>query len=104
MIEPVLFPYLSFPIRLEFGLKKDNTICFFQCEEHLQSYLNRYKLDRKTIKIDYRDEQSTKPSKTNKKKLQSTTKKNGDRSGGGNRRSTKDLDSSGVVNRTRKSK
>lgn len=104
MIEPVLFPYLSFPIRLEFGLKKDNTICFFQCEEHLQSYLNRYKLDRRKIKIDYKDGEPVKSGKKHKTNLQQKSGKNSDRSGSRSKGSTEDLDSSGVVNRTRKSK
>lgn len=104
MIEPVLFPYFSFPIRLEHGDKKESAVCWFECEEHLQRYLDRYKLDKRKIKINYRDEQPTKSSKTNKKKLQSTTKKNGDRSGGGNRGSTKNLDTNRTSNRTRKSK
>lgn len=80
MVEPVLFPYLSFPIRLEFGSKKENTVCFFQCEEHLQTYLNRYKLDKKTLKIQYRDGEPTQPSKKHKTKVRQTTGKNSNRS------------------------
>lgn len=104
MIEPVLFPYLSFPIRLEYGDRKESAVCWFECEEHLQRYLNRYKLDKRKLKINYRDEQPTKSSKTNTKKLQSTTEKNSDRSGGRNRGSTKNLDTNRTSNRTRKSK
>ena len=104
MIEPILFPYLSMPVRLEFGDKKNKTICWFSCNEHLQSYLNRYKLDKRTIKVDYRDGEPTKSSKTNKAKVRQTTGKSSDGSGSGDRRGTKDLDASGVVNRTRKSK
>jgi len=66
MIDISLFPYDTFPIRLEFGEKKNTTICYFQCQEHLDKYLERYKLDTKTIKIDYRDEQPIRRSKTNK--------------------------------------
>lgn len=61
MIDTSLFPYDTFPIRLEFGEKKNATICHFQCEEHLQKYLERYKLDKRTIKIDYRDKKPPKP-------------------------------------------
>jgi hypothetical protein len=104
MIDPQLFPYLSFPIRLEFGLKKDNTICFFQCEEHLQSYLNRYKLDRREIKIDYRDGEPVKSGKTNKTKVRQTTGKSGDRSTSRSKGSTKNVDTNRTSNRTRKSK
>lgn len=104
MIEPILFPYLTMPVRLEYGDKKDKTVCYFACEEHLQSYLNRYKLDKRTIKIDYRDGEPAKSSKTNKTKVRQTTGKSSDGSGGRSKRSTKNVDSSGTPNRTRKSK
>ncbi len=56
MISTELFPYEKFAFRLEFGEKKNPTICWFECQEHLDKYLERYKLDKRTIKIDYRDE------------------------------------------------
>ena len=55
MIDTSLFPYENHPYRLEFGEKKNRTICFFSCQEHLDKYLERYRLDKRTIKIDYRD-------------------------------------------------
>ena len=55
MISTELFPYEKFGFRLEFGEKKNSTVCFFECQEHLDKYLERYRLDRRTIKIDYRD-------------------------------------------------
>jgi hypothetical protein len=70
MIDTSLFPYETFPIRLEFGEKKNNTICHFQCQEHLDKYLERSKLDKKTIKLDYRDEQPTKPSQKRKRSVE----------------------------------
>ena len=56
MISTELFPYEKFAFRLEFGEKKNSTICWFECQEHLDKYLERYKLDKRTIKIDCRDE------------------------------------------------
>ena len=38
-----LFPYEMFPIRLED--KTENKVCHFQCEEHAQKYIDRYKCD-----------------------------------------------------------
>ena len=99
-----LFPYPSFGIRLEFGEKKNLSICYFECEYHLQKYIERTKLKSKDIKVLYRDEKPIKPSKKHPKSLQQTDEKNDHRSGGGHRRSTKDLDPSGPVNRTRKPK
>lgn len=41
-----LFPYReTFPIRLED--KTEKKLCFFQCEEHAQKYIDRYKCDYK---------------------------------------------------------
>ena len=53
MIEPQLFPYPSMPVRLE--VPQENRICWFCDEYHLQTYLTRYKLDKRKIKIFYRD-------------------------------------------------
>ena len=64
MISTELFPYEKFAFRLEFGDKKNPTICWFECQEHLDKYLERYKLDSKTTKIDYRD---GKPADSSKK-------------------------------------
>jgi hypothetical protein len=70
MINTELFPYETFPIRLEFGEKKNTTICHFQCQEHLDKYLERCKLDKRTIKIDYRDGEPTKPSQKRKRSVE----------------------------------
>lgn len=74
MISTEMFPYDSFPIRLEFGEKKNNTICHFQCQEHLDKYLERYKLDKRTIKIDYRDGEPTDTSKKRKRSVEQKPK------------------------------
>ena len=44
MITTELFPYENHPYRLEFGEKKNITLCFFECKEHLDKYIERYKL------------------------------------------------------------
>ena len=41
-----LFPYYeTFPIRLED--KTENKVCYFQCEQHAQKYVDRYNCDYK---------------------------------------------------------
>jgi len=72
MISTELFPYENHPYRLEFGEKKNPTVCYFSCEEHLQKYLERYKLDKRTLKIDYRD---GKPPDTSEKRKRSVGQK-----------------------------
>lgn len=52
MINTSLFPYEKFPIRLEHDdNQKGRMTCFFQCEEHLEKYLERGKLNRKKCVI-----------------------------------------------------
>ena len=74
VISTELFPYETFPIRIEFGEKKNTTICHFQCQEHLDKYLERYKLDKRTIKLDYRDGESTKLSQKRKRSVEQKPK------------------------------
>ncbi len=104
MIDTSLFPYETFLIRLQFGEVKNPTVCHFQCDEHLQKYLERYKLDRRTIKIDYRDGEPVKSNKKQQNSLEQRTRKTS--SGGSSRSkgSTKKLDSTGTSSRTRKPK
>ncbi len=102
MIDTSLFPYESFPVRLY--QKEENKIAWFKDDYDLQKYLNRYKLDKRKIKIDYRDEEPTKPSKANKNSVESGTRKTSSRSTSGSKRSTKKLDTDGTPSRTRKSK
>ena len=104
MIDTSLFPYENFPIRLQFGEKKEIIICWFECDEHLQKHLNRYKLDKRTIKIDYRDGEPTKSSKTDKNSLEQRTRKTSSGGSSRSRGSTKKLDSTGTSSRTRKPK
>jgi hypothetical protein len=104
MIETSLFPYENHPYRLEFGEKKEKTVCFFSCEEHLQKYLNRYKLDKRTLKIDYRDGEPVQSGKTNKNKVRQGTGKSSNGSASRSKRSTKSVDANRTSNRTRKPK
>ena len=66
------FPYLTFPWRLEVNKDHHNvkgialTVCHFECEEHLQKYLDRYKLRPKDYKVSNRDGKSLKSSKKHK--------------------------------------
>lgn len=67
MIAPVVqepFPYSSFPYRLQFGEKKNPTICWFECEEHLNKYITRHNLNKKDIIVQYRDEKPKRKSKS----------------------------------------
>jgi hypothetical protein len=102
MISTELFPYETFPIRLEFGEKKNNTICHFQCEEHLQKYLERYRLDKRTIKIDYRDGEPTKPSEKRKRSVEQKPGTKSKGSSGAVRKRKSSVDS--TRNTTRNSK
>ena len=82
MISTEMFPYDKFGFRLEFGEKKNPTICWFECQEHLDKYLERYKLDKRTIKIDYRDGEPVSPSKRNKRSVEQTPKPKSNRGAG----------------------
>jgi len=79
----MLFPYVTFPWRLEVNKDHHNvkgialTVCHFECEEHLQKYLDRYKLKPKDYQVSNRDGKSLKSSKKHKKNLSK-------RSGGSN--------------------
>ena len=81
------FPYLTFPWRLEVNKDHHNvkgialTVCHFECEEHLQKYLDRYKLRPKDYKVSNRDGKSLKSSKKHKTNVSK-------RSGNGDNRST----------------
>ena len=82
-----LFPYVTFPWRLEVNKDHHNvkgialTVCHFECEEHLQKYLDRYKLKPKDYKVSNRDGKSFKSSKKHKTNVPK-------RSGSGDNRST----------------
>jgi len=104
MISTELFPYDKFGYRLEFGEKKNSTICWFECSEHLDKYLERYKLDKRTIKIDYRDGEPIEPSQKRKRSVEpkSGTKSKG--STGAVRKRKSSVDSPRNTTRNSKSK
>lgn len=102
--EKNLFPHNNFPFRLEYMEGNDKKICWFESKNHLDNHITRYKLDRKTLKIDCRDEQPTKSSKTNKAKIRQGTGKSNNGGASTSKRSTKNLDSSGTVSGTSKPK
>ena len=104
MISTEMFPYDKFGFRLEFGEKKNPTICWFECKEHLDKYLERYKLDKRTIKIDYRDGEPVESSKKQQNSLPKGPRKTSNRSSSGSKRGTKKLDSTGTVSSSSKSK
>ena len=65
------FPYETFPWRLEFS----GVVCHFECEEHLQKYLDRYKLKPKEYKVSNRDGKSLKSSKKHKTNVSKRSRK-----------------------------
>jgi len=99
-----LFPYESFGVRLEHIDEK--RICWFKDDYELQKYLERYKLDKKTIKIDYRDKQPTKPSEKRKRSVEQKPEPKGKRSSGTGKKRTTSVDptsnSSGTTRRKKK--
>ena len=82
----ILFPYYTFPWRLEVNKDHHNvkgialTVCHFECEEHLQKYLDRYKLKPKDYQVSNRDGKSLKSSKKHKKNV---SKRSGGSNNGG---------------------
>lgn len=104
MISTSLFPYETLPYRLEFGEKQGLTICFFQCEEHLEKYISRHKLDKRTIKIQHIDDEPTSTSPTNKRKVRQATGKNNSGSSGTVSKRTSRLDSTKNTTRSTKRK
>jgi len=104
MISTELFPYEKFGFRLEFGEKKNSTICWFECQEHLDKYLERYKLDKRTIKIDYRDGEPVDTSKKHPRSVEQKPKPKGNRSAGTNKKRKPSMDSTRNTARTPKSK
>lgn len=95
----ILFPYESFPWRLEVNKDCHNikgialTVCHFECEEHLQKYLDRYRLKPKDYKVTNRDGKSLKSSQEHKRSVESSTRKKGDRSSGSSKGRTTRMDS-----------
>ena len=95
----VLFPYVTFPWRLEVNKDHHNvkgialTVCHFECEEHLQKYLDRYKLKPKDYKVSNRDGKSLKSSTKHKTNVSKRSGKSDNGSSGKVRRRTSSVDS-----------
>lgn len=104
MISTELFPYEKFGYRLEFGEGKNPTICWFECEEHLQKYLERYKLDIKTTKIDYRDGKPPNTSEKRKRSVEQKPKPKSKGSSGTSKGRKSSVDSTRNTTRTTKRK
>ena len=106
----VLFPYKTFPWRLEVNKDCHNvkgialTVCHFECEEHLQKYLDRYKLRPRDYKVSNRDGKSLKSSKKHKASVQSSTRKSSDGSTSSVRKRKSSVDSVGNTTRNAKRK
>ena len=103
MISTDLFPHENHPYRLEFGEKKNSTVCYFSCEEHLLKYLERYKLDKRTVKIDYRDE-PIEPSKKHKRSVEQKSRPKSKGSSSTSKGRTTRVDSTRNTTRTTKRK
>ena len=104
VISTELFPYDKFGFRLEFGEKKNSTVCYFECQEHLDKYLERYKLDKRTIKIDYRDGEPIDTSKERKRSVEQKPKPKSKGSSGTSKGRKPSVDSTRNTTRTPKSK
>lgn len=97
-----IFPYSSFSVRLEHINEKK--ICWFKDDVDLQKHLERYKLDNKDIKIDYRDGEPTQPSHKRKRSVEQKPEPKSNRSTGTSKGRTTRLDSTGNTARTTKRK
>jgi hypothetical protein len=104
MTEAPLFPYEKFGFRLEFGEKKNITVCWFECQEHLDKYLERYKLDKRTIKLDYRDGEPVVRSKKHKGSVEQKSKPKSNRGSGAVRKGKPSVDPVRNTARTTKRK
>lgn len=71
MINTSLFPYSSFPIRLDH--KNEGRICWFKDDIDLQKYLNRNKIDKRTIQIQTLNDESIQPNSKRKNKVRQAT-------------------------------
>ena len=101
MIETSLFPYENFGVRLE--IKAENRIAWFKDDYDLQKYLVRSKLDKRTLKIDYRDK-PPEPSKKHKRSVEQKPKPKSKGSSGTSKGRKTSVDSTRNTARTTKRK
>jgi hypothetical protein len=102
MISTELFPYESFGVRLEHINEK--RICWFKDDYELQKYLERYRMDKRTIKIDYRDGEPVDTSKKRKRSVEQKPKPKGKGSSGTSKGRTTRVDPTRNTARTTKRK
>ena len=95
------FPYKTFPWRLEVNKDHHNvkgialTVCHFECEEHLQKYLDRYKLKPKDYQVSNRDGKSLKSSQKYKTNVPKRSRKSDNGSTSTVRKRKSSVDSTG---------
>ena len=113
LLEPnfnISFPFEKFPWRLEVNKDHHNikgialTVCHFECEEHLQKYIDRYRLKPKDYEVSNRYGKSIKLNQKHKRSVESSTRKKSDRSSSSSQRRTTRMDSSGNTVSTSKRK
>jgi hypothetical protein len=102
MISTELFPYDTFGVRLEH--KDEKKICWFKDDYELQKYLVRSKLDKRTMKIDYRDGEPVDISKKCKRSVEQKPKPKSKGGSGAVRKRKSSVDSVGNTTSTPKSK
>ena len=73
-----LFPYELFPIRFVYplGNGKDQVVCHFQCQDHVDKYIVRHNMKPSEYEISYKDESlrpEPKPKRTRKSRPKPTT-------------------------------
>jgi len=105
MIATEKFPYIDFPFRLEYKEEKTNKICWFECQEHLDKYVERYKLKKKDITVENRDAKPVRSRKTDKGSVEQKPKSKGKGSPGAIRKRKSSMDTTGnTSSNTRKKK
>ena len=97
-----LFPYESFAVRLEH--KEEKKICWFKDSVDLQKYLERYKLEKKSIKIDYRDGEPVESGKKRKRSVEQKSQPKSKGSSGTSKGRKPSMDSTGNIARPTKHK
>ena len=90
----------AFPWRLVNG----DTICHFECKEHLQKYLDRYRLKPRNCSITHKDGEPFESSKKHKKDLESSPRKKHNGSSGTVRKRKSSMDSTRNTSRNTKRK
>ena len=90
----------AFPWRLENG----DTVCHFKYKEHLQKYLNRYKLKPRNIHISHKNGEPFESRKKHKTEVQSSTRKSNNRGTSTVRKRKSSMDSTGNSSRNSKPK